>query len=113
MSAFNILRAECLCSSCQKKYSAILQFKYGECWQHEYLIGQKIKWGANNIGIPNVQKAKVFGILENDICNACGEANNDNEFDILVQNDTIEKIEPLTNYEDYIEMDGCYQIIER
>jgi hypothetical protein len=52
MGAFNILVIQIQCKVCQHLLKGNLQFKFGDTWQHQYLIGDKIKWGKNDIGKP-------------------------------------------------------------
>ena len=112
MSAFNTLLAEVECSICHQKYEARVQFKFGDTWQHEYHIGEKIKWGGNDIGNPNISKVKAYGVLEINQCPICGKVNGYNEFDIIIENDRIIKINPLSNIKDYSKEDGNYSILK-
>lgn len=112
MGAYNILNVEVNCLNCNKKYSGRIQFKYGNTWQIEYKIGDKISWGGNEIGAPNRQKVKVYGVLENDVCPHCGQANNLYEVDIFIENDVITKIQPMESIEDYFDDDeGNFRIL--
>jgi uncharacterized membrane protein len=110
MSAYNILTCDIKCSQCKNHYQGQLQFKYGDTWQFTYEIGDKIKWGGNDIGLEN-KKVKVYGILESDKCPACREENKNSEYDIFVENGYISKVEPIESLEDYSENDGNYKVI--
>ena len=105
MSAFNILKADCECSNCKKFYKGTIQFKYGDTWQYEYQIGDQLKWGGNDIGLNSARKVKIYGVLENNICTICNQENDNNEFDIFIQKNTIERLETLANFRDYAEME--------
>jgi hypothetical protein len=112
MSAFNVLKANVHCSNCNTFYEASIQFKYGDIWQLKYRVGDKIKWGGNDIGKPNMHKAKVYGILEEDKCKNCGEINSINEFDIYLKDDVIIEVKPMENITEYFSTEGNYFVIE-
>lgn len=111
MGSFNLLFANVRCSNCQNTYVGNIQFKYGDTWQLEYKIGDKVKWGGNDIGRPNITKAIVYGILENDLCPICQKINHNNEFDIFLEKDFIVKISDLNDINDYFITEGNYKII--
>ena len=110
MSAFNILSSEIQCSICQKRYQGQIQFKFGDTWQLQYQIGDKIKWGGNDIGKPRISKVKVYGLLESSECPICRELETVNEFDIYIENDIIVGVNPIQNIKDYFKGDGNYRI---
>jgi hypothetical protein len=113
MSAFNVLNAEIICTSCGEKYLGRIQFKYGDTWQLEYFIGDRLKWGGNDIGIPGVTKVKVYGILETEsgTCSKCGSPNSQDEYDIFVEKDVIIALSALEEIKDYFENEGNYKIL--
>jgi hypothetical protein len=92
MGAFNTLVTDVQCSNCNNTYKGNIQFKYGDTWQFEYKLGDKLKWGGNDIGISGSPKVKVYGILHNDTCPICHQINLNEEFDIYVENDIITSI---------------------
>ena len=50
MSAYNtvVLPDEEKCPHCGAAIRRRVQFKYGDTWQHDYMIGDRIKWGGND-----------------------------------------------------------------
>ncbi|MCR5888189.1 hypothetical protein LRS06_10515 [Hymenobacter sp. J193] len=50
----------------------------------------------------------VYGILEDDVCPACGAKPAVEEFDIHVENDVLVSVAPMVSYEPYLrsEADG-------
>lgn len=111
MGAYNILIANVQCSNCKNTYEAKIQFKYGDTWQLEYRMGDKIKWGGNDIGVPDSEKVKVYGILESDTCPMCDQINLENEFDIYLMTDIITSINKMESINDYFINDEDYKII--
>lgn len=89
MSAYNTIETCILCPACQHKLHFNIQFKYGEVWQHHYLIGDVIKWGKNEVGYRGVNQVWVDGV--SDACKYCGwfgdfiiELHNDKIIDIRI-----------------------------
>lgn len=71
MGAFNVLRSWIRCSMCGRGYDARVQFKYGDVWQHEYEMGQSLRWGGNDVGRPVSGVVHVTGVPEG-VCPHCG-----------------------------------------
>ena len=107
-----MLLSEVRCSHCGDGYEGRVQFKYGNAWQHIYRIGDKIEWGGNDVGKPRKRHVKVYGILENDICPACGLANEANEFDIQIENDIIVGMSKIQDVKDYSTGERDFVIIK-
>jgi hypothetical protein len=110
MGAYNILKTEIQCTHCKKTFIGKVQFKFGDTWQYEYLIGETIKWGAANIGHPDIDNVKVYGILENLNCPVC-ESPLECEYDIIIKEHTIISIVSLVDFEDYNTGDGNYCLL--
>lgn len=110
MSAFNTLSSKIQCPNCRKIYEGQIQFKFGDTWQFQYQIGDKIKWGGNDIGKSGISKVKVYGILESSQCPICENLNVLNEFDINIENDIIIGVNTVYNIEDYFIEEGNYRI---
>ncbi|WP_343745220.1 hypothetical protein [Chitinophaga sp.] len=73
MGAFNrLLLKELLCPACNALHDWIIQFKYGDCWQHDYVLQDELKWEGNDEGDPSARIVLVEGIAEDD-CQACNE----------------------------------------
>jgi hypothetical protein len=91
MSAFNMVTAAAPCPSCGQIAEFEVQFKYGDTWQHLYRIGDRLRWGGNDIGSPGHMRVLVEGI--GGPCPHCGTDNMD--FDLVVQNDAVVRLEPV------------------
>ena len=71
MGAYNVLKLESgSCPNCHHVQSWAIQFKYGDCWQYEYILFDKLRWGGNDLGDPTASIVLVEGITENN-CNNC------------------------------------------
>lgn len=111
MSSFNILIAEITCPSCRKNCEVKIQFKYGNTWQLIYKLGDLITWGGNDIGNPNYDRIKVYGIIESPTCPFCMKSVIPEEYDILVIKNKITRISPLSEIRDYLNGNGEYVIL--
>jgi hypothetical protein len=100
MSAYNILTATIQCTDCLHKNEVSIQFKFGDTWQHQYKLGDNVKWGGNDIGIPNLQAVKAYGVVESDRCDKCGYCL-ETAYDILIQHDVIMGVYPVKNIQEY------------
>lgn len=91
MSAFNVLTADSSCPNCGRTATFEVQFKYGDTWQHRYTLGQQVRWGGNDIGIPGQKYVHVEAI--GGPCPYCGI--DDLEFDINLVDDYITELVPI------------------
>ncbi|NML40135.1 hypothetical protein HHL17_23250 [Chitinophaga sp. G-6-1-13] len=112
MGAYNLLIVNVQCPNCKNTYEAKIQFKYGDTWQLQYRLGDKLKWGGNDIGVPGWPCVKVYGILETDICPVCNQINLEDEFDIYIEHDVLKEVRKMDNIEDYFLNDGSYKLME-
>lgn len=62
MGAFNTLKADIRCPVCSKDGVFEVQFKYGDTWQHEYHLGDHLRWGGNDVGDRSDRVARVEAI---------------------------------------------------
>jgi hypothetical protein len=100
MGAYNILITVIQCQNCHLFYKAGIQFKFGDTWQFEYKVGDKIAWGRNDIGKPGLPKVKAYGVAVSAACPYCGYCNEE-EYDVNMEKDVIKNVTPLSNLLDY------------
>lgn len=100
MGAYNTLITDIQCQDCHRFYKAKVQFKFGDTWQIEYKVGDKIAWGGNDIGKPGLPKVKAYGVVESTVCPYC-DYSNEEEYDINIEKDVIKNVTPLFNLQDY------------
>ncbi len=111
MGAYNILKVNEQCLNCGTSFTMNVQFKFGDTWQYNYVIGEKLRWGGADVGIPNLDKVKVYGISELEHCPHCQHSIT-SEYDIMISNDVILNINPLVDLADYnLDVDGCYCLL--
>lgn len=88
MSAFNTVRGEAICPSCGRREIFEVQFKYGHTWQLHYQLGDTLRWGGNDIGVPSAKKVAVEGI--GDKCSSCGH--DLLEFDVIIVDNVLTEL---------------------
>lgn len=89
MGAFNRLRAEARCPNCGEMTEQVIQFKFGDTWQHDYAIGDTLRWGGNDIGRAGLGKVMVLGAAEEcPVCHSCGE-----DFVVVIERDVLMTVE--------------------
>lgn len=111
MGFFNDLVTDIQCSNCNNFYQARIQYKFGATRQLEYRLGDKIIWGYNEVGKPDISKVKVYGILGNDDCPICHKRNQNEEFDIYLEKDVITKVDKMQDAKDFLIAEGCYKVL--
>lgn len=89
MSAFNRLRAGVRCPNCGNTAEQVIQFKFGDVWQHDYQLGDVLRWGGNDVGRPGLAKVSVSGAGEEcPVCHSRGEG-----FSVVVEADVLASVE--------------------
>jgi len=108
MGIINFLTAHVLCPNCKEQSKFKIQFRYGETWNHEYKLGDIVKWGVNEIGKKGLKKVKVGGT--GGPCSIC-KADSLN-FEIEINHDRIDNITGLDHEKEYPSKEGYYEIVE-
>jgi hypothetical protein len=102
VSAHNRLFLDHIDPETREKKRIALQFKRGRCYQIDYLLGERLKWGGNDKGEPGKKKVVVEGVEEGSI-----QEGKIRYWYIFFENDVIISAEPddgryeFTNPDDY------------
>lgn len=93
MGAFNVVSVAARCPACNQTVPVGVQFKYGDTWQHQYRVGDALKWGGNDVGVPGHRRVVVDGVAE-----PCAKCSSENEwnFYVFLERDVIVAVEPTT-----------------
>jgi hypothetical protein len=91
MSAFNTVRGTAACPRCGRTSEAEVQFKYGNTWQYSYRLGDRLRWGGNDIGSPGRKLVVAEGV--GGPCPFCKAGYLD--FDVFIEGDILVRIEPV------------------
>lgn len=110
MSAFNTLHTDITCENCGRQYPARIQFTYGDTWLFDYKLGDKVTWGGNDSGVPDLPKVKAYGCAEETLCPFCNYKSPNDQYDIFIEHDVIKSIQIVENIRDYSEGNGEYVI---
>jgi hypothetical protein len=92
MSAYNtvVLPDEEKCPHCGAAIRQRVQFKYGDTWQHDYMIDDRIKWGGDDTG-KLARLVTALGYPED--CPVCGH-DLDAVFDVVIRDGVIKDVVP-------------------
>jgi hypothetical protein len=91
MGLFNTVEATVECPSCGKPMPVVVQFKYGATRQFKYRVGDRLRWGFNDVGSSRQERVIVEGI--GGPCPGCGA--DDLEFDVVVIDGVITAVQPV------------------
>lgn len=107
MGAFNTLKVVSPCLSCQQVVELNIQFKYGDVWQHSYSIGERLKWGGNDIGVPEARRVVVDGAGEQ--CPKCGY---EGDYYIILEQDKLSSFEAASGKYDLVSCSESFLILD-
>jgi hypothetical protein len=106
MGMYSEIRAQLQCDYCGSTNEVRVQFKYGNLYDHEYAVGDKIVWGRFQVGDPSERRVVARGIAG---CPKCGQ---NAYFDILIENGCVRSVIPANGLYDYHHGEGNYVVLE-
>lgn len=109
MGAFNTVHIRWRNSQTSEVLDINVQFKYGDTWQHDYRVGDVIKWGGNDIGHKNARRAVVDGCLDA----PAASPGMPESFEVHILNGKIEKVIPATGSFDFAKAGDSFIILDR
>jgi hypothetical protein len=105
MGAVNRVVIERICPNCGNLVEFKVQFKYGNVWEDEYRIGDRLRWGRDfpdkphagqgDVGKPSTRQVVVYGIAEG--CPNCGYScgpDGELDYEVWVEDDQIVAVRP-------------------
>lgn len=98
MGAFNTVRGITDCPSCGCSVEVAAQFKYGDTWQYEYRMGDRLQWDGNQIGRPGARRAIVDAEAEG--CPCCGYQDGWS-LHLIVEEDVLTALTPASEKYDF------------
>ena len=107
MSAFNTVIVPWTDPTSGQVTNLRVQFKFGDTWQHEYHVGDRIQWGGNDIGPRTAKYVVADGALEGKPPEGVGE-----DFEVHIRNSIIEKVVPATGQFDFVAAANPYFVLE-
>jgi len=107
MSAFNTVHFRGPCPTCRAVVPLVVQFKYGDCYQHKYAIGEALRWGGNDVGRPEARWVVVDGAGES--CTRCGS---DSDFYVFISADHISSVESTSDIYDFVSSSDSFIVLE-
>lgn len=110
MGSYNVVTTSVRCPRCESRFDARVQFKFGDTWQYEYVPGDKLRWGGNDVGQPAQGHVVADGVSE-EPCPTCGYGDEWN-FYVHIRNDVIEKATPATGEHDFVRAGSTFIVLE-
>src|SRR5690348_4189005 len=109
MGAYNTVSGTLACPSCGDEVDIVVQFKYGNTWQFEYKIGEKLRWGGLDVGEPGRGHVVADGIVEQ----ACPKCRMRKEWNVYlhVENNRITRIENANGRFDFAKLGSNYVVV--
>jgi len=107
MSAFNTVTVAIIDPETGNSTPLRIQFKFGDTWQYQYQIGDKLKWGGNDIGPRDAKHVVVDGVLEGQSPTGVGE-----DFEVHIRDGVIEKVVPASGDFDFVGAQETYFVLE-
>lgn len=111
MGAYNTVAATAACPGCNETVNIRVQFKYGATWQHEYCIGDDLRWGKNDVGTRGLRLVVVDGVAEGH-CPLCGH-DGDWDFYVHVERDRVLDAVPGSGLHDFVKAGSTYIELSR
>jgi hypothetical protein len=87
-----------------------VQFKYGATWQYQYAMGDRLRWGANDTGVPG-RKTVVADGAADARCPSC-EYDGDWDFYVFIERDRIVRVAPADGSYDFLAVDAPYVVLD-
>ena len=106
MGAFNTLRTAITCP-CGRKFDVAIQFKFGDTFQHDYILGDELKWGGNDVGRRGVSHVVLDGVAVAP-CSICAR---ELEFYIHVEKDRISRVELADGRYNFINTHATFLVV--
>lgn len=107
MSAFNTVAAPLVDEDRLKEVTVKVQFKYGECRQYEYSIGDALRWGGNDVGLQGMHHVVVDGCLDGSIAyNGIPE-----DYEVHIVDNVIARVVPSSGKYDFVHAKEAYIVL--
>jgi hypothetical protein len=110
MGAFNTVTFKWTDPDTGATRDLVVQFRYGDTWQHEYRLGDVLSWGKNDdLGLRNARRVVVDGYL-NDVSPPPGVPS---DFEVYIVNGRIDEVVPATGEFDFVHNDDTYIVLDK
>lgn len=110
MGAFNTVLVSAQCPSCGVQGDVRVQFKYGDRWQYAYRVGDALKWGGNDLGVPGMASVVTDGVAETP-CPHCG-FDGEWAFYVFIDRDIISRATPADGTYDFVSAGETHLVLK-
>ena len=105
MGLYSTIWAPLQCNCCGFESEVDVQFKYGNLWVHEYMVGDSIAWGRTQVGEPSEIRVAALGTA------SCPRCHEEACFDVIIERGRIKSVQSSRGEYDYHHGEGDYVII--
>lgn len=109
MGLFNTVYADLTCPSCKAQAKFAVQFKFGECWNYRYRVGDSIQWSGRRNDDGTRDYKRVVVDAEGEDCPRCGYRG-DFPCEVFIEEDRIVDVKASEQYR-FLGTDG-YIVLE-
>lgn len=106
MAAYNLVIATLDCPKCGESGETRVQFKFGDTWQHHYVLGDTLHWGGNDTGVKGQEEVVADGASEG--CPHCGF---EGDFEVWIKNDVLDEVRATSGQFDFVKAQESYVVI--
>jgi hypothetical protein len=107
VGAYNIVLVPWEDAKSGRKLTLRVQFKFGDTWQFEYRVGDRIRWGGNDIGPRDAKYVVVDGALEGDPPEDVSE-----DFEIYIEDSVIKRVLPASGQHDFAKLGKTFIVLD-
>jgi hypothetical protein len=108
MGAFNTVVVAWKNPATGQELELLVQFKYGDTWQHAYRLGDNVRWGGNDIGRRGAARVVVDGALEG----KPPVAGIPEDFEVYIIDNRIEAVLPASGTYDFVREGESYIVLK-
>ena len=108
MGAFNTVVVPWQLRPSDQELELRVQFKYGDVWQHEYRIGDELRWGGNDVGLRGAKRVVVDGVVEH----PHPRRGVPEDFEVHIVNNRIKEVRPASGAYNFVGLKQAYIVLE-
>lgn len=102
MGCYNVVSSiPAICPNCGARSQISVQFKFGATRQYVYSIGDILRWGASDVGVPGLARVVADGAADTP-CSVC-DYSGDWDFYVYIERDCIARVERADGKYDFIQ----------
>ena len=108
MGAFNVVFVNWVDPGSGRTLELDVQFKYGATRQHEYRVGDVLRWGHNEIGRQDAKRVVVDGCVDAERLGVPVPE----DWEVHIRDGRIEKVVPAAGEFDFVNAEESFIVLE-